>query len=200
MNLIDRAGIKRYHDWHVEEHGEGTIRALGWRHSEDQLVRYSILAKIGDMNDHSVLDIGCGHGDLRAYLAERYPRLHYSGIDQIESFLAIAADRHGHLPNTTFYQGDCYTADLPHADYVLVCGSLNYHSSEKDYVYKMITRLFNTCQVALGFNLLSNVDAPGGILVTYDAGAIMRYCRTLTDKVILLDDYFDGDFTVWMYK
>jgi len=200
MNLIDRAGIKRYHELHVQEHGEGTVRALGWRHSEDQLARFAMLAQIGDMNDHSVLDIGCGHGDLRGYLGNLYPRLSYAGIDQIDSFLEIATNRYGHLPETKFYLGDCYTAELPQADYVLVCGSLNYHSGETDFIYKMISKLFNTCQVALGFNLLSKVDAPGGILVTYDPDAILQHCSTLTDKVVFQDDYFEGDFMVWMYR
>ena len=184
----------------VQEFGEGTSQALGWHNDESQLLRFTMLAGIGDMNNHSVLDVGCGYGDLSAYLIDKYPQLQYSGIDQVEEFLAVASAKYGHFPNTTFYLGDCSVADLPAADYVLACGSLNYHSSEPDFIYKMITRLFNTSLVAFGFNLLSKVKTPGGILVAYDTDNIMQHCRTLSSKVILQDKYCDGDYTVWMYK
>jgi trans-aconitate methyltransferase len=200
MGIIDKAVINRYHEIHVRDHGEGTVRALGWRHSEDQLVRFAMLAGIGNMNNCSVLDAGCGHGDLRAYLGDKYPRLRYIGIDQSEAFLSIASDRYTHLPETTFYLGDFSIAELPVADYVLVSGSLNYHNSDPGFIYKIIDKLFNTSRIALGFNLLSKVDAPDGILVSYDADDIVQYCRTLSDKVLLYDTYFEGDFTIWMYR
>jgi trans-aconitate methyltransferase len=183
----------------VKENGEGTVRALGYRHNDEQLLRFAMLAGIGDMNGHSVLDVGCGHGDLRGYLDERYPRLSYTGIDQSEAFLAVAARRYAHLPETTFYLGDFCNAGLPQADYVLVSGSLNYHNSDPGFIYNIITKLYQTSRIALGFNLLSKID-PGGILVAYDADNIMQHCRTLSNRVILQNDYCDGDFTVWMYK
>lgn len=200
MNITDRAAIKLYHTMREKENGEGTVKALGYRHDEDQLSRFAMLAGIGDMSERSVLDAGCGYGDLRAYLAGKYPKVRYMGIDHYEAFLAIASERYAHLPEATFYLGDFYTAQLPGADYVLASGSLNYRNSEPDFIYKAIAKLFNTSRIAFGFNLLSKIETTGGILVSYDAGDIVRYCRTLSGNVILHDDYFDGDFTVWMYR
>lgn len=199
MNIIDKAVMNSYHDMRVKEFGEGTVEALGWLDKSSQLSRFSMLAGIGDMNNHSVLDVGCGHGDLRAYLGSQYPLLHYSGLDQAGAFLAVASERY-QLPNTTFLMGDFFTAELPHADYVLLSGSLNYKSSDPDFIYKMITKLFNACEMACGFNLLSKINDPGGILMAYDPDKIMSYCRTLTNNLVLHNQYCDGDFTVWMYR
>jgi len=200
MNIIDKAIINRYHAMRVKENGEGTTKALGWFDDHIQLVRFGMLAGIGDMNGCLVLDVGCGHGDLRAYLGEKYPTLKYAGIDQSEPFLAIATERYAHLPDTKFYLGDFFSAPLPPADYVLLSGSLNYRSSDPEFIYKMITKLFNTCQIAFGFNLLNKINDPGGILVAYDVAAIMQHCQALSNTLILHNEYCDGDFTVWMYK
>jgi len=199
MNIIDKAVMNSYHNMRVKEFGEGTVEALGWLDKTSQLSRFAMLAGIGDLNNHSILDVGCGYGDLRGYLGERYPSLHYAGIDQAGPFLAVAAERY-QLPNTTFLMGDFFNAELPTADYVLLSGSLNYRSSDPDFIYKMITKLFNASQIACGFNLLSKINDPGGILVAYDIDKIMNHCLTLTDKVVLQDQYCDGDFTVWMYR
>jgi SAM-dependent methyltransferase len=200
MNTIDKAIINRYHEMRVNEHGKGTIKALGWLDDNSQLLRFAMLAGIGDMNGRLVLDAGCGHGDLRAYLGEKYPNLQYAGLDQSEQFLAIAAKRYAHLPGTVFYLGDFFTSQLPAADYVLVSGSLNYRSSDPDFIYKMITKFYGACEVAFGFNLLNKINDPGGILVAYNIDDIMRHCRSLCNNLVLHDDYCDGDFTVWMYK
>jgi SAM-dependent methyltransferase len=199
MNIIDKAVMNSYHDMRVKEFGKGTVEALGWLDKTSQSVRFSMLADIGDMNNRSVLDVGCGHGDLRGYLGAQYPSLHYTGIDQARSFLAVAAERY-QLPNTTFLMCDFFNAELPPADYVLLSGSLNYRSSDPDFIYKMIAKLFNASQIACGFNLLSYINDPGGILVAYNIDKIMSHCRTLSTNVVLHNKYCDGDFTVWMYR
>jgi SAM-dependent methyltransferase len=200
MNIIDKTIIHRFHEMRSNEFGEGSSQALGWVDDQSQQLRFEMLAGIGDMNGCSVLDIGCGHGDLSATLFNKYPKRHYSGIEQVETFLNIATTRYGNLPNTTFYLGDCSSAELPMADYVLASGSLSYRTSEPNFIYHMISKLFSTCRIGFGFNLLSKVNTPGGILMAYDVLDILTYCRSLSSKVVLHDEYCEGDFTVWMYK
>jgi SAM-dependent methyltransferase len=200
MELVDRSVIYRYHYERIEKFGAGTTRALGWKTEENQLKRFEILSQIGDMNGLSVLDAGCGHGDLRRYLGDKYPDLRYAGIDQMEEFLDVAIERYGDLPETTFYMGDCWTADLPNMDYVLACGLLSYRNSRSDFVLHMIEKLFNTCRLGFGFNLLKKVDFPGGLLVSYDPQEILSYCKELTPKVALREGYSDEDFTLLMYQ
>ena len=199
MTLVANLNVCRYHEMRIKEHGEDSTQALGWKNFYSQQARFAMLEGIGDMNDHSVLDVGCGHGDLRAYLDDKYPGMRYAGIDQMESFLDIAIDRYGHLPETAFYHGDCYSSELPAMYYVLASGSLSYHNSDPNYIEFMIAKLFNACRIALGFNLLSSIE-PGGILTAYNPEKIIQYCHTLTGNVILHENYIENDFTVWMYR
>jgi trans-aconitate methyltransferase len=200
MNFVDRSVIYRFHQERISMFGEGTTSALGWKEARSQQVRFEILSQIGDMNKLSVLDVGCGHGDLRAFLGEKYPALRYAGIDQMEEFLDIATSRYGHLPDTTFYLGDCWVAELPNMDYVLACGLLAYRNSQPDFIQRMIAKLFSSCRLGLGFNLLKNVDDPEGILVNYDPQEILQYCRTLSPKVVLREGYAEDDFTIFVYQ
>jgi SAM-dependent methyltransferase len=200
MEFVDRSVIYRYHQERIEMFGAGTTSALGWKAEENQTKRFEILSQIGDMNGLSVLDVGCGHGDLRGYLGKKYPGLRYAGLDQMEEFLDVATERYGDLPDTTFYLGDCWTADLPNMDYVLACGLLAYRNSKPDFIFRMIDKLFASCRLGLGFNLLKKVDQPGGLLVDYDPQAILNYCRELTPKVVLREGYADDDFTIFMYQ
>lgn len=200
MDFVDRSVIYRFHRERIEMFGEGTTSALGWKEDASQLARFEILAQIGDMSDLSVLDAGCGHGDLRGFLGDKYPKLRYAGIDQMEEFLDVAISRFGDLPDTTFYLGDCWTAELPNMDYVLACGLLAYRNSDPVFIYKMIDKLFNSSRLGLGFNLLKNVKDPEGILVNYDPQVILQYCRKLTPKVVLREGYAPDDFTIFMYQ
>lgn len=200
MDFVDRSVIYRFHHERIEMFGKGTSGALGWKSDQNQGIRFEILSQIGDMNELSVLDVGCGHGDLRPYLGKKYPDLRYAGIDQMEEFLDVATERYGSLPNTTFYLGDCWSAKLPNMDYILASGFLAYRNSQPDFIYKMIERLFASCRLGFGFNLLKNVKDPEGILVNYDPKDILNYCKQLTPKVVLRDGYAADDFTIFMYR
>jgi hypothetical protein len=198
-SLADSGEIFRYHRDMAAKYGAGNIYTLGWRDEESQIERFKVLAKIADLNHHSVLDGGCGHADLYLYLKNSYPNLgHYRGIEQIPELLDEAINRYGHLPETSFISGNFMGPNLPMADYILVCGSLNYQSSDPEFIYKAISRLFQHSNLGFGFNLLSSVGVPG-LLVTYNPQHILNYCQTLSQNVILKDDYSNEDFTIFMY-
>ena len=199
MNLLDTAAIFRFHQYLVDEHGKGSNAALGWKCPEGQKARFKILSGLGYMNDCSLMDVGCGYGDLRNYLAEIYPRLRYIGIEQIPAILNVAIDRHNHLTDTLFFEGDFSAAALPAVDYIIACGALSYRNSDPMYVFKMIEKLFNTCREGFGFNLLGKTTAPNGIIASYNPDSILDFCNKLTDNIQFIDGYWEDDFTVMMY-
>ena len=198
-SLADSGEIFRYHRGMAEQHGAGNIYTLGWRDAESQTKRLDVLAQIGNLNHQTVLDAGCGHADLFPYLQNIYPNLgHYCGIEQIPELLDEAIKRYNDLPSTSFISGNFMSPSLPVADYILVCGSLNYQSSDSEYIYKAINRLFQHSNLGFGFNLLSRVSMQG-LLVAYKPQHIFDYCQTLTPNVVLKEDYSDEDFTIFMY-
>ncbi len=199
MELLDKAVIFRFHNQLINEFGKGTTGALGWKRPEGQLARFKVLSGIGDLDHHSVLDAGCGHGDLREYLGAIYPHLRYHGVEQIPAILQEAIDRYSHLPGTFFYEGDFSASELPMVDYILACGSLSYRNSDPLFVLKTIQKLFSNCRLGLGFNLLRRIEPPQGLLEAFNPVFIMEFCRKLTDKVTLIEEYYEDDYTVFLY-
>lgn len=198
-SLSDSVSIIHYHRDMIARHGNHSSYALGWRDKESQTIRFKALAEVADLNHHSVLDAGCGYGDLYYYLKDLYPALgNYCGIEQIPELLDEAQRRCLDAVSTSFISGNFMTRRLPLMDYTLACGSLNYASSDPHFIYKAISRLFDSCTKGLAFNILSHIT-PNGLLVSYKPEEIRHYCSTLSRKVVIKDDYLDDDFTVFMY-
>ncbi len=197
-SLDDSCAIFRYHRDMAALHGADSSLALGWRNMSDQQVRFEALAEIADLNGKTVLDAGCGYGDLFPYLTSHNDLAHYYGVEQIPEILDIAIGRYGHLSNTTFISRNFLRGGLPSADYILSSGSLNYGSSDPGFIFNAITALFDHAVSGLGFNLLLSIP-DNGLLVAYDPELILAHCRSLTSKVVLKADYAAEDFTLFLY-
>jgi len=198
-SLTDSAAIFTYHRTMTGMHGAQSSLALGWRDKESQTVRFEALAGMADMSSCSILDAGSGYGDLLPYLLSRYSPLNYTGIEQIPEFLEEANKRYGNLQEVVFLLDNFAVMNLPQADYVLASGSLNYRSTDPDFIYRIIAKLYAACLRGFAFNLLKNI-APNGLLVTYDCEDIMNYCRSLCHEVKLISNYAGEDFTIYMFR
>lgn len=200
MNPIDRANILHYHRHRIAEYGTGT-RALGWRGEESQRKRFEVIAAAADFNGATVLDVGCGRGDLKAFLDERFQGVHYLGVDQMPEFIADARTRYAGCPRTALYCADFSTAQLPASDIVVACGALGYRSAEPDFHFHMIRRMWAACAGVLVFNLLDAASfAAHPLLVGREAGPVMSLCRALAPDAELLRGYLEDDFTVVMRR
>jgi SAM-dependent methyltransferase len=200
MSPADTSKITAYHQARIAEYGLRSSMALGWNTVASQRIRFDVLAGIGEMSNHSVLDAGCGRGDLRVHLGLRYPGITYTGIDQMEPFIRLAQKQYGHIPRTTFLTGNIENDQLPPCDYVLCSGALNYKNVNPRFIYQIIKKLFDTSKLGLGFNLLSKTGYPPGDLSAYNPELMMDYCRTLSKKVKLIEGYQEGDYTIYMYQ
>jgi SAM-dependent methyltransferase len=200
MNILNNIYIQKYHEARFDIYGTNLPQSLGWFTKESQYSRFEVLSNVGDLNNVSVLDVGCGNGDLYAFLSQKYTDFQYAGIDIINVFLDNASDQYEDNENAVFYLGNFMTADLPPVDYILLSGSLNYKNTDENFIFKAIARLFQHCHMAFAFNLLSATENPDGILTSYSPLLIKEYCETLSSKVILIDQYELNDFTMMMYK
>lgn len=173
--------------------------ALGWRDRRSQLIRFDALMEIGDLNGRSVLEAGCGTGDMFSFLMSRYPEMSsYTGVDFIPEMIDEARER-VISPKASFWPVSFMSTVLPEADYVLASGSLNYASTEPGYIYKAIGRLFQLSRCGLGFNLLKFITREG-MLAAYHPDDIVAFCQTLSNHVVLKTDYDPEDFTVFVYR
>ena len=198
MDLLSRAHIIKYHNDSIKKFGINSHQALGWRKKNEQLLRFKMLLEPNKLNDCSVLDIGCGTGDLLAYLISKNIYCEYTGIDQIKDFIILAGEKYKNQNNTSFLFGDFWTADLGKYDYVLASGALSYRNADPNFIFKMIAHLFSLSKKALAFNLLEKTDLKNGGLVAYNKNEILGFCKKLSSNVILKDDYLEGDFRILM--
>jgi trans-aconitate methyltransferase len=101
-SLNDSGAIFNYHRDMAALHGAGNSLALGRLTDHDQQVRFGALANICDLNGKTILDAGCGYGDLLAYLSEQYQLAHFYGVEQIPELIDEAARRYGDRADVTF--------------------------------------------------------------------------------------------------
>jgi SAM-dependent methyltransferase len=197
--MHDLAHIRKYHEARIKKYGAHSSMSLGWNTPCSQQTRFATLAEIADLTNRSILDIGCGRGDLCTFLFERFTGINYTGIEQIVSFYELALKQYSHLARTSFILGDFWTAVLPPADYLLASGALNYQNSDPDFLTKTIRRLYSACHLGLGINLLSATGYPAGQLSAYSPAEVVAFCQTLSPQVVLREGYLEGDFTVFLY-
>ena len=198
MDLLSRAHIIKYHNDSIKKFGINSHQALGWRKKNEQLLRFKMLLEPTELNDCSILDIGCGTGDLLAYLISNNIQCDYTGIDQIKEFITLAGEKYKNQNNTSFLLGDFWTADLGKYDYVLASGALSYRHADPNFIFKIIAHLFSLSKMAFAFNLLEKTDLKNGGLVAYNKNEILGFCKKLSSNVILKDDYLEGDFRILM--
>jgi len=199
ISLDDSGAVFSYHRNMAALHGPDSSLALGWLTPRDQQIRFEALAGIADLKGKTVLDAGCGYADLLTFLTPDNQPGHYYGVEQIPELIAEAEKRYGHLANVSFIARNFMVTDLPIVDYVFASGSLNYGSSDGGFIFKAISKLFECSKSGFAFNLLKHV-ANTGLLVAYEPELIITHCHTLSNNVILKDDYDEQDFTVWMYR
>ena len=200
MNLLEKAKIISYHRHRLANGSVGT-EALGWRENKSQQMRFQILAEVGDLNNSTILDVGCGYGDLKSYLDQKYKRFTYLGVDQMPEFVAQAKAAFAGRQRTHFIQGDFTKDQFPQMDFVIACGAFGYRADSDDFHKDMIRKFYGISNKAFAFNMLdANTFEETSILAGQDSDKVLEYCRTLSSRVHLMRGYLKDDFTIFMYK
>lgn len=128
--------------------GEGAspARRSGWRRRIGQFARFEMaLAPWDETRVESVLDLGCGTGELASYLRETDRQVDYTGIEARGGAVERARERH---PEVEFLEGDLYAVELERAyDLVVAVGAHvdgRAPRSDRDRV-RRIERLVERC-------------------------------------------------------
>ena len=201
MKLTEKATVIHYHRHRIGAHGKGTAEALGWRQKDSQVKRFEVISTVGDLAGCSLLDVGCGYGDLKGFLDQRFSGLTYIGIDQMPEFITSAKERHKDCADTFFYQTDFTTVAFPQVDYVIASGALSYRCDNPDFYQDMIRKMYSASTRALSFNMLDADQLPAHpLLVGHDSEKIVSFCQELSPCVKVVKGYIEDDFTVFVYR
>ena len=197
MNLIDRATVIHYHRHRIAEFGAESVRALGGVDQASQTSRFEAIAQAADFTDSSVLDLGCGTGDLKAFLDARFSGLSYLGIEQVPEFVVQARVRYAGEARTSFELGDFSSMIFPRVDHVVACGSLSYRSSNPHHVFGAIAKMFASAAQTVVFSVLDAQQFPEHpLLVGHGVDEIVAFCQKLSPNVRVMRSPLAGDTTV----
>ena len=175
------------------------VRALNWGSKQSQERRFEVLSEVGQLEGKSMLDIGCGTGDLYRWLTERAISISYAGVDITPAMIETARKR---FPGVRFELADVLQSPLRGYDYVFASGIFTYRKNDAmGYVQAMVRRMFEMCAVACAFNCLSRWGSNHGPEEFFaDPVELLGFCKTLTERLVLRHDYHPRDFTVYLYK
>lgn len=190
--------IRAFYKRRITKYGIHSPRALAWDSKESQKARLETILELGNFDNKSVLDIGCGTGDLIPLLEERCSNFKYRGIDINADFITEAKKRY---PSHNFSSGEFLCAKNKAADYIFASGVLTYKiDNYKERYFELVKEMFDSAVLGVAFNMLNEQHhSSKGLFATYSIPEVEGFCRGLTDKLIVRQDYLPRDFTVYLY-
>jgi len=201
MNSADKELIiKRYRE-RLARYGQG-IKALASGNRERQLVRFQVLSEVGDLNHHSVLDLGCGFGDFYQYLKDKGINVKYTGYDICPELIQACEAKH---PDGHFEVKDIQVDPVKEKfDYVISSQTFNNQLTNEDnetLIRDIINRAYELSNIGVAIDMISShVDFREEHLHYYNPEDIFRYCKTITKRVALRHDYPLFEFTMYLYQ
>ena len=169
-----------------------------------QNIRFKAIQEIGINSNDSILDVGCGFGDLLQYLNSTIDyKGAYTGVDIMEEFINVCKE---------FYPLDDFRVldilDKNNSieekwDYVVLSGTLNINVGENhlEYVKTMISKMFDLSVKGVSIDFVSiEGDDRNKEIYRMDPEIIFRFAKTLTKRVVLRNDYLPWEFSVYLYK
>jgi SAM-dependent methyltransferase len=179
------------------------IKSLNWNSYSSAVVRYKqfIDGNI-NYNGKNILDVGCGFGNIIPYLSSRAENFSYTGVDVVPEFVKLAQKRY---PDFQFKVLDYFSKPLRKKfDIIISCGTLNYKMPNLiNYRKKAIKTMFTSCKEVLVFNMAggsSPKNKKRSKIAYANSGEILKFCLSLTEKVIFKQHYHHRDFTIFMFQ
>ena len=190
--------------WYAEKvarHGYDH-RGLGFRTRSSQEKRFEALIALGDLHGRTVLDVGCGFGDLLVYLRDHGIEPSYTGLDLCEPMILRCRERFG-AGTATFHVGDVLEWEPEEApDYVVASGIFGLDSRDaRARIRPTLRRMFEWARVGMACNFLSQRSLePAENRVYVDPAEALEMALALTPAVRLDHAYLPNDFTIYLDK
>jgi hypothetical protein len=184
----------------VRRHGTG-FKSLLWASPSTQKSRFEALRRVCDFEGRSILDVGCGRGDLLDHLmADGVTVDHYVGLEAVDELAEVAIARH--RPRALIVRGD-FVSDPARlfvgADVIVFCGSLNTLSPAS--FYQALRTAYEGAAEEVVFNFLcSDQLAAADYLHWHHVSKVLAFARGLGGDVDWIDDYLPGDCTMRIRK
>ena len=182
---------------------------LGYEDRKQQaLVFGNVLPEEFDVYNDTVLDVGCGVGDLWAYCNEvlECDEPYYSGIDSNTTMIDLAKEKFKDYKSLfTVDNIDTHTSDTKY-DWVVAMSAFNMKVKDVDmnkYIKTVINKMYDLSNKGIAINLMHSF--PEGEdwsdeFHLYNSSEIFKWVIDNFYNVKTHRNYIDRDFILYIYK
>ncbi len=189
--------IQRYSD-RLKEFGYSP-KTLGWPKDRHRL-RYRILLEQWDLTGKSILDFGCGFGDMYQEILKQEIDARYTGIDLNQDLIAEGKRVY---PQARLMSGDFLSDGLPETfDFVFSSGVHNLKLHDNKRFIEDSFQFFDSHSTqGFAINFLSNkVSYELESTFHSDPADILNLAYRYSNRVTLRNDYMPFEFSVFVDK
>ncbi len=194
MRAIVRAYSDRYARFGVSP------ETLGWGRKDRRRLRFEVLCSLWAFDGASVLDFGCGFGDLCGFLMETRTGVQYLGVD-INPDLVDAARRL--QPSGRFDVANLLDDSQPiDVDFVLASGVFNDRIGDNwTFIERAFAAFNRVARRGFAANFLSaRVDYRYPDAYYAEPADVLNLCYRYSRNVVLRNDCMPFEFTVFVNK
>lgn len=198
-------GVKEYYTEKIKNNGVGA-KGVDWNSKESQYLRFEQLCNVINKDQFSIIDYGCGYGELINYIDAKYSKYDYFGFDISDEMLAEAQKLFQANSNVKFSS----QLNENKTDYVIASGlfnvKLNLATNEEwlAYILETLNNMNSLSVNGFSFNALtkySDNDYMKDYLYYSDPLFLFDYCkRNFSKNIALLHDYDLYEFTIIVRK
>ncbi len=193
---MPRIDSQKFYTSAIDMHGI-SAKGVNWHSKEYQEIRFDILLEMlpDDISDYSIVDAGCGFGDLYFYMQKKkqLPQ-RYIGVDSLSDMYEIASAKTG----CEIIIADICKDKLPSADFYLCSGAMNVLTTFETHMF--MRNCYESSKYGFIFNILHG-DKDSETYNYLTTKEIEKIALELdVDKVLYRDDYLQNDITVAFLK
>ncbi len=179
-------------------------KSLGWDKGKQDL-RYHILLEEFDLENKSILDIGCGFGDANKVIAQRAKNYKYLGIDIVEDLINEAKKQYKDNENINFLLEDFLKSEIDEEyDMVVSSGVFNFKLHDGDnykFINSFMQKAFSISKEGFAFDFLSDkVDFQYEHTFHSSPSKILDMGYELSRNVMLKNHYMPFEFALIVFK
>ena len=193
--------LQIFYNQQIKQYGPSTD-ALVWHSEDTQRIRYDILCSDLPTTCQTIVDIGCGCGDLYHYLKSHHPPYQYKGMD-ISANMIVAAQQA--YPNGDFTCLDLDTFSIHNRfDVVMASGIFNLRlTNHLDTLLYYIKIMLSMASQQVRFNVLTSKktsELSGNQFVSINPLFLKKHLLQFCQNIRIIDNYLPNDVTFILNK
>jgi cyclopropane fatty-acyl-phospholipid synthase-like methyltransferase len=199
-------GLKNYYEAKFKKYGANS-KGVAYKDCKGHRLRHEKILEILNFfkkkSGYSLLDLGCGYGELIKTIRKLNYEINYTGVDISELIIKKARLL---FKKNSFSSLDILKDKIKNFDFVIMNGlfTVKNNLSEKNmkfFFYKMIKKVNNISKKGYAFNIMKhNRKRKDLFYLSYDELSKFLNSREFSGKYIFRKDYSLHEFMIYVFK